>query len=84
MNKSQYHEIINDKSQSGISREHSFCINQENLIRYFIPIVNLNHLTIDFNYFGNQFYFLKKGAVSIEFYYFKDIVKDLYSKSFGK
>lgn len=84
MNISQYLEFVNNRYQSGISREHSYRADLENLIRSLVPEINVTNEPADVTDCGNPDYVLTKGKIPVGYIEAKDIGKDLASKTFNE
>ncbi len=84
MNTSQYLEIINDRYLSGISREHSYRADLENLIRSLVPGINVTNEPADVTDCGNPDYVLTKGKIPVGYIEAKDVGKDLASKIYNE
>jgi len=84
MNISQYIEILNNRYQSGISREHSYRADLENLIRSLVPDINVTNEPADVTDCGNPDYVLTKGKIPVGYIEAKDIGKDLASKVYNE
>ena len=84
MNISQYIEILNNRYQSGISREHSYRADLENLIRSLVPEINVTNEPADVTDCGNPDYVLTKGKIPVGYIEAKDIGKDLASKVYNE
>ena len=65
MNISQYLEFVNNRYQSGISREHSYRADLENLIRSLVPEINVTNEPADVTDCGNPDYVLTKGKIPV-------------------
>ncbi len=84
MNIPQYIEILNNRYQSGISREHSYRADLENLIRSLVPEINVTNEPADVTDCGNPDYVLTKGKIPVGYIEAKDIGKDLASKIYNE
>ncbi len=84
MNISQYLEFVNNRYQSGISREHSYRADLENLIRTLVPEINVTNEPADVTDCGNPDYVLTKGKIPVGYIEAKDIGKDLASKTYNE
>ncbi|WP_026914886.1 type ISP restriction/modification enzyme [Christiangramia portivictoriae] len=84
MNISQYLEILNNRYQSGISREHSYRADLENLIRALVPTIHVTNEPADVTDCGNPDYVLTKGKIPVGYIEAKDIGKDLSSKVYDE
>jgi predicted helicase len=82
MNISQYLEIINKRFKSGISREHSYRADLEQLISTLVPDVDVTNEPANVTDCGNPDYVITKGKIPIGYIEAKDIGKDLNSKSY--
>ena len=84
MNITQYLEILDNRYQSGISREHSYRADLENLIRSLVPHINVTNEPADVTDCGNPDYVLTKGKIPIGYIEAKDVGKDLASKMYNE
>jgi len=82
MNVSQYLDTVNKRYQSGISREHSYRGDFENLFRALITNVEITNEPANVTDCGNPDYVITKGKIPIGYIEAKDIGKDLNSKSY--
>ena len=82
MNLAQYIETINKRYNSGISREHSYRGDFENLFRTLITGVEIINEPANVTDCGNPDYVITKGKIPIGYIEAKDIEKDLNSKSY--
>ncbi len=82
MTTAQYIETINKRYQSGISREHSYRGDFENLFRALVKGVDITNEPANVTDCGNPDYVLTKGKIPIGYIEAKDIGKDLNSKSY--
>jgi len=78
----QYIETINKRYTAGISREHSYRGDFENLYRSLIKEVEITNEPANVTDCGNPDYVLTKGKIPIGYIEAKDIGKDLNSKSY--
>jgi predicted helicase len=81
MNLQQYIKSINKRFDSGISREHSYRGDLEELIRCLVPDVEITNEPANVTDCGNPDYVITKGEIPIGFIEAKDIGKDLNSKA---
>jgi len=81
VNIDRYLASINQRLQSGISREHSYRGDLEALIRTLVPDVNITNEPANVTDCGNPDYVITKGDIPIGFIEAKDIGKDLNSKA---
>ena len=81
MDLQQYIESINKRFDSGISREHSYRGDLEELIRSLVPGVEITNEPANVTDCGNPDYVITKGEIPIGFIEAKDIGKDLNSKA---
>lgn len=82
MNVNQYIESVNKRYKSGISREHSYRGDFENLFRELIKGVEITNEPANVTDCGNPDYVITKGKIPIGYIEAKDIGKDLNSKSY--
>jgi len=82
MNLPQYIETINKRYKSGISSEHSYRADLENLIREFVQGVEVTNEPANVTDCGNPDYVITKGKISVGYIEAKDIGKDLNSKQY--
>lgn len=82
MNTHQYIEILNSRFQSGISREHSYRADLENLLRSILPNIEVTNEPANVTDCGNPDYVLTKGKIPIGYIEAKDVGKDLNSKAY--
>lgn len=80
----QYLEILSDRYRSGISREHSYRGDLENLIRSLVPEINVTNEPTDVTDCGNPDYVLTKGKIPVGYIEAKDVGKDLASKVYNE
>lgn len=80
----QYLEILSDRYRSGISREHSYRGDLENLIRSLVPEINVTNEPTDVTDCGNPDYVLTKGKIPVGYIEAKDVNKDLSSKVYNE
>lgn len=80
----QYLQIINDRYRSGISREHSYRGDLENLIRSLVSEVNVTNEPTDVTDCGNPDNVLTKGKIPVGYIEAKDVGKDLASKVYNE
>ncbi len=80
----QYLEILSDRYKSGISREHSYRGDLENLIRSLVPEINVTNEPTDVTDCGNPDYVLTKGKIPVGYIEAKDVGKDLASKVYNE
>jgi predicted helicase len=78
----QYIDTVNKRYTSGISREHSYRGDFENLFRALIKDVEITNEPANVTDCGNPDYVLTKGKIPIGYIEAKDIGKDLNSKSY--
>ncbi|PHI18199.1 DNA methyltransferase [Lewinellaceae bacterium SD302] len=77
-----YLKSVNKKYKSGISREHSYRGDFENLFRGLIDGVEITNEPANVTNCGNPDYVITKGNIPIGYIEAKDIGKDLNSKSY--
>ena len=82
MNLNQYIDTVNRRYKSGISREHSYRGDFENLFRELIKGVEITNEPTNVTDCGNPDYVITKGKIPIGYIEAKDIGKDLNSKSY--
>ncbi|MFK5949175.1 MAG: N-6 DNA methylase [Methylococcales bacterium] len=82
MNLHQYIEIVNKRFKSGISREHAYRADLENLIRELVPNVDITNEPSSVTDCGNPDYVITKGKIPIGFIEAKDVGKDLNHKQY--
>lgn len=82
MNISDYLKIVNERFQNGISREHSYRADLEQLIRSIVPDVDVTNEPANVTDCGNPDYVISKKKIPIGYIEAKDIGKDLNSKSY--
>jgi len=78
----QYLQTVNNRFQSGISREHSYRGDFENLLRGLLPDVEITNEPANVTDCGNPDFVLTKKKIPIGYIEAKDIGKDLNSKSY--
>jgi hypothetical protein len=76
----EYINRVNKKYQSGISKEHGYRSDLENLIRALIPHVEITNEPANVTDCGNPDYVITKGKIPIGYIEAKDIGKDLNSR----
>ncbi|MCY2685865.1 type ISP restriction/modification enzyme [Salinimicrobium sp. TH3] len=84
MNIHQYLVILSDRYRSGISREHSYRGDLENLIRSLVPEINVTNEPTDVTDCGNPDYVLTRGKIPVGYIEAKDVGKDLTSKVYNE
>lgn len=77
-----YLQGINKRFKSGISREHSYRADLENLIRTLVPNVDVTNEPANVTDCGNPDYVISQNGIPIGYIEAKDIGKDLNSKSY--
>jgi hypothetical protein len=82
MTTKDYLTAINTRFRSGISREHSYRADLENLINTIVPEVQVTNEPANVTDCGNPDYVITKGKIPIGYIEAKDIGKDLKSKSY--
>jgi len=82
MNINQYLETVNTRYKSGISSEHTFRTDIEQLIRALVPGVELTNEPLKITDCGNPDFVITKRQIPIGFIEAKDIGKDLNSKTY--
>ena len=78
----QYIEKVNTRFKSGISREHSYRGDLENLIRDLVKGVEITNEPANVTNCGNPDYVITKGKIPIGYIEAKDIGKDLNGKQY--
>lgn len=78
----QYIDTVNKRYKAGISREHSYRGDFENLFRELIKGVEITNEPANVTDCGNPDYVITKGKIPIGYIEAKDIDKDLNSKSY--
>lgn len=82
MNTSEYLTKINQRLESGISREHSYRGDLESLLGNLIKDVDITNEPANVTDCGNPDYVITKGKIPIGYIEAKDIGKDLKSKQY--
>lgn len=82
MDINEYLEQVRTRLNSGISREHSYRADLENLLRTLAPDVNITNEPANVTECGNPDYVITKGKIPIGYIEAKDIGKDLNSKGY--
>jgi len=82
MNLIQYIETVSKRLQNGISREHSYRGDFENLFRDLIKGVEITNEPANVTDCGNPDFVITKGKIPIGYIEAKDVGKDLNSKSY--
>ncbi|MEZ5001442.1 MAG: type ISP restriction/modification enzyme [Chitinophagales bacterium] len=82
MTTSQYLDIVNNRFKSGISREHSYRTDLEQLIRTLVPDVDVTNEPANVTDCGNPDYVISKKKIPIGYIEAKDIGKDLNAKGY--
>jgi len=82
MNLSQYVETLNKRYKSGISREHSYRRDLEELIRELVSGVEITNEPANVTNCGNPDYVITKGKIPIGYIEAKDVGKDLNHKQY--
>lgn len=75
-----YLEIVNSRYTSGISREHSYRADLENLLRSILTNIDITNEPANVTDCGNPDYVLTNGKIPIGYIEAKDVGKDLNSK----
>jgi len=78
----QYIDSVARRFASGISREHSYRADLENLLRAMVTTVEITNEPANVTDCGNPDYVITKGKIPIGYIEAKDIAKDLNSKSY--
>lgn len=82
MNISQYVESVNKRYKSGISREHAYRRDLEELIRELAPGVEITNEPANVTDCGNPDYVITKGKIPVGYIEAKDVGKDLNHKNY--
>ena len=82
MTVTQYLEQVNKRFKSGISREHSYRTDLEQLISSLVHNVDITNEPANVTDCGNPDYVITKGKIPLGYIEAKDIGKDLNSKSY--
>ena len=82
MTTQQYIETINTRYKSGISREHAYRRDLEDLIRELVSGVEITNEPSNITDCGNPDYAITKGKIPIGYIEAKDIGKDLNGKQY--
>lgn len=82
MNLNQYIQILDTRYHSGISREHSYRADLENLLRELVKGVEITNEPANVTDCGNPDYVITKGKIPVGYIEAKDLGKDLNSKSY--
>ena len=77
-----YLEIVNSRYVSGISREHSYRADLENLLRSILTNIDITNEPANVTDCGNPDYVLTNGKIPIGYIEAKDVGKDLNSKAY--
>lgn len=77
-----YIDSVARRFASGISREHSYRADLENLLRAMVTTVEITNEPANVTDCGNPDYVITKGKIPIGYIEAKDIAKDLNSKSY--
>ncbi len=78
----EYLSIVNERLKSGISREHSYRADLENLLRQLTSGVEITNEPANVTDCGNPDYVITKGKIPVGFIEAKDVGKNLNSKNF--
>ncbi|MDT0293415.1 type ISP restriction/modification enzyme [Mesonia ostreae] len=78
----QYLEIVTKRYGSGISREHSYRADLENLLRSILTNIDITNEPANVTDCGNPDYVLTNGKIPVGYIEAKDVGKDLNSKSY--
>ncbi len=84
MTTKDYIQSVAKRLQSGISREHSYRGDLENLLRNIVPEMEITNEPANVTDCGNPDYVITKGKIPIGYIEAKDIGKDLNSKSYAE
>ncbi|MEI7850395.1 MAG: type ISP restriction/modification enzyme [Kiritimatiellales bacterium] len=82
MNLSQYVDTVNKRYKSGISREHAYRRDLEELIRELVPGVEITNEPSNVTDCGNPDYVITKGKIPVGYIEAKDVGKDLNHKNY--
>jgi predicted helicase len=82
MNLNQYIESINTRYKSGISREHAYRRDLEELIRELVSGVEITNEPANVTDCGNPDYVITKGKIPVGYIEAKDVGKDLNHKQY--
>jgi len=82
MNLSQYIETVNRRYKSGISREHAYRRDLEELIRELVAGVEITNEPSNVTDCGNPDYVITKGKIPVGYIEAKDVGKDLNHKNY--
>lgn len=82
MNTTEYLKVLSQRFKNGISREHSYRADLEQLIRNLVPDVEVTNEPANVTDCGNPDYVISKKNIPIGYIEAKDIGKDLNSKSY--
>jgi len=82
MTTQDYLNIINKRFQSGISKEHAYRADLENLLRELVQGVEITNEPANVTDCGNPDYVITKGVIPIGYIEAKDIGKDLHGKQY--
>jgi len=82
MNINDYIETLNKRYRSGISSEHSYRADLENLIKSLAPDVDMTNEPLNVTDCGNPDFVVMKKGIPVGYIEAKDIGKDLKSKSY--
>ncbi|MEI7850771.1 MAG: type ISP restriction/modification enzyme [Kiritimatiellales bacterium] len=82
MNLSQYIETVNKRYKSGISREHAYRRDLEELIRELVAGVEITNEPSNVTDCGNPDYVITKGKIPVGYIEAKDVGKDLNHKNY--
>lgn len=78
----EYIDTVSKRYQSGISREHSYRADLENLLRTLVQGVDITNEPANVTDCGNPDYVITNGKIPIGFIEAKDVGKDLKSKQY--
>jgi hypothetical protein len=82
VNIADYLKTVNKRYQNGISREHSYRADLEQLIRSLVPDVEVTNEPANVTDCGNPDYVISNKKIPIGYIEAKDVGKDLNSKSY--
>lgn len=82
MNLYQYIQTLNTRYHSGISREHSYRADLENLLRELVTGVEITNEPANVTDCGNPDYVITRGKIPVGYIEAKDLGKDLNSKGY--
>ena len=78
----EYIDSVNKRFKAGISREHAYRVDLENLIRELVKGVEITNEPANVTDCGNPDYVITKGKIPVGYIEAKDIDKDLNSTQY--